>query len=310
MKVLLTSTSFQDTPGKHHKLLESLSANVDRLRGPLDENTLLTVIENYDGVICGDDYFTSSVLHEGKKNNLKVISKYGIGLDKINLDVAEKLGIIVTNCPGVNHIAVAEHAFSLVLSFYKNIYEEICFTKNGEWKRLIGHEIANKSIGILGMGRIGKEIIYRSNAFGLKCFAYDVKIDKKFSDNNSVQICNSVEDLVSKVDILSLNMNLNATNHEIINKNIIKYHMKRGQLIVNCARGQLVSESAILFGLENNIIDGYMTDVMAKEPISTNHPFISHPKITITPHIASRTFQSVQRQGIMAVENLKEHLFE
>ena len=194
--------------------------------------------------------------------------------------------------------------------FLQNIYEEICFTKNGEWKRLIGHEIANKSIGILGMGRIGKEIIYRSNAFGLKCFAYDVKIDKKFSDNNSVQICNSVEDLVSKVDILSLNMNLNATNHEIINKNIIKYHMKRGQLIVNCARGQLVSESAILFGLENNIIDGYMTDVMAKEPIGTNHPFISHPKITITPYCFKNIPECSAPRNYGCWKNLKEHLFE
>ena len=113
MKILLTSTSFQDTPGPHHELLNSQGFTIDVLRGPLKEDVLLPIIANYDAVICGDDEYTEDVLYKGIKGKLKYISKYGVGLDKINLVAAKKMGISVTNCPGVNQISVAEHVWVL-----------------------------------------------------------------------------------------------------------------------------------------------------------------------------------------------------
>jgi len=308
LKILITTTSFQDTPGKHHEVLKETGFNVDTLRGPVMEDILMPIIENYDGVICGDDYYTRNVLEKGKEGKLKVISKYGIGLDKIDLQAANECGIVVTNCPGVNHVTVAEHTFALMLDFYKNISEEIKYTRLGSWKRLIGHEIYGKKIGVAGLGRIGKEIILRAKAFGMEVFAFDKLIDEEFAEIHEVQICNSLEELVSQVDIVSLNMSLSKDNYHCINNNIISNHVKRGVLFVNTARGELVDEKAIIFGLEKNILSGYLTDVLENEPIEKNHPFTKYPNILITPHIGSRTHQSVERQGLMAVANLKKSL--
>ena len=304
MKILVTTTSFQDTPGKHHDALEATGFEVDTLRGPVLEEELLPIIAKYDGVICGDDFYTQKVLEAGKKGKLKVISKYGIGLDKIDLKSAETLGITVTNCQGVNHITVAEHTFALMLAFYKNIPDQISFTRDGEWKRLTGREIYGKKIGVAGLGRIGKEIVIRAKAFGLDIFAFDQFIDEKFVEKNEVNICQTIEELVSKVDIISLNMNANENNYHIINRELIINHVKNKQLIVNTARGELVDEYGIIYGIEKGIISGYVTDVLEQEPMDPSHPFRKIKNVMISPHVGSRTFESVERQGIMAVDNL------
>ena len=166
MNILLTSTSFQDTSGLHHDALKATGFKIDYLRGPLNEDVLMPIIANYDGVICGDDNFTKEVLEKGRLGKLKIISKYGIGLDKIDINTAKRLSIKVFNCPGVNHFAVAEHVFSLLLAFYKNIVHEINITTKGKWDRLIGHEIHGKRIGVVGMGRVGKQLLIISKSFG------------------------------------------------------------------------------------------------------------------------------------------------
>jgi D-3-phosphoglycerate dehydrogenase / 2-oxoglutarate reductase len=308
LKVLLTSTSFQDTPGKHHDVLKATHFDIDTLRGPVKEDVLKPIISEYDGVICGDDDYTRNVIKEGKLGNLKVISKYGIGLDKIDLNAAKEFGITVTNCPGVNHITVAEHSFSLILAFFKNIPDEINYTRKGDWHRLIGHEIYGKKIGVAGLGRIGKEVLLRAKAFGLKLYAFDKFIDIEFVKKHSIEVCNTLEKLFSKTDIVSLNMNLNDENNQCINENILENHTKKGLLLVNTARGELVNEDAIIFGIENEILCGYLTDVLENEPMEPEHKFLKYTNIFITPHIGSRTYQSVERQGIMAVENLHVEL--
>jgi D-3-phosphoglycerate dehydrogenase / 2-oxoglutarate reductase len=308
MKILLTSTSFDDTPGKHHDALNETGFIIDTLRGPLKEDTLLPIIAKYDGVICGDDFFTREVIEKGKAGKLKIISKYGIGLDKIDLKAALEFEIKVTNCPGVNHMAVAEHIWALILAFYKNIPDEINYSRNGKWKRLIGHEIFGKAIGVAGLGRIGKEVLLRAKAFGLKLYAFDISIDRTFVQKNNVNVCETLEKLMMVTDIVSLNMNLTRDNNQFVNNNIIKNHTKEGLLLVNTARGELVDEEAILYGIKNNILSGYLTDVLNIEPMVKNHPFTKQKNILITPHIGSRTYKSVERQGCMAVKNLVDHL--
>ena len=131
MKILLTSTSFIDTPGLHQERLYNAGLEIDFLRGPIKHSILLPIISKYDGIICGDDEITREVIFKGKEGNLKIISKYGIGLDKIDLDAAKELNVTVTNCPGVNHVAVAEHIIALLFSYYKNIHLEHSITKKG-----------------------------------------------------------------------------------------------------------------------------------------------------------------------------------
>ena len=216
MKVLLTSTSFQDTPGDHQIVLNNQGYDVDTLRGPLKSEELIPIISKYDGIICGDDDINEEVIKKGSMAKLKIISKYGVGLDKIDLISAKKYGIPVTNCIGANHIAVSEHVFGLILSYYKNICLENNITKQGKWDRLIGNEIYGKTIGIIGLGKIGKEVSIRAKSFGLNVIAYDIKIDRKFVEENDINVVNSLSEICQVSNILTLHLNLSIENKNII----------------------------------------------------------------------------------------------
>ena len=304
MRILITSTSFQDTPGNHHRLLKSTGYNIVKMRGPLIENEILEVIQDFDAIICGDDFITKKVIKKGANSKLKIISKYGVGLDKIDLIEAKKNNILVTNCEGSNHHTVAEHIFALILSFYKNIFSEVAFTKKGKWKRLIGIEAKGKKIGIVGLGKIGKEVALRSAAFGMEIYVYDKYPDHDFIKNHKLKFYKNMNTLVSNSDIITLCMDLNESNYNFINDTLINDFFKKGVVLVNTSRGHLVDEVAVLNGIENGIIKAYLTDVLREEPMSLNNKLSKNEKVYITPHIASRTYESVERQGIQAVNNV------
>jgi D-3-phosphoglycerate dehydrogenase len=308
MKILLTSTSFQDTPGKHQELLKATGFEVDTLRGPVKQQVLLPIIGLYDGVICGDDEYTKEVIAAGKQGKLKVISKYGIGLDKIDLPAAKELDVPVTNCPGVNHTTVAEHVFALLLSFVKHIPAELAHTKNGEWTRYTGNEIFGKTLGIIGLGKIGKEVAKRAAAFGLNLVAFDQYWDDDFTRELGITRANTVEDLLSSSDIISLHTDLNVHTKHIISRSRIENNLKNNCIIINTARGELIEMDGLIEGLKSKKIKGYLTDVLEEEPMTKDHPLKNYPNVFITPHIGSRTFESVERQGSMAVENLLKFL--
>jgi len=304
MKVLLTSTSFQDTPGKHQELLEQQGFEIDRLRGPLSEHEMLDVVANYDALICGDDELTDKVLESGKKGKLKYISKYGVGLDKIDLKKAKELNIPVTNCPGVNQVSVAEHVFALLLSFAKNIHHEYNVIKSGGWKRYVNREIFGKTIGIAGLGAIGKEVAKRAGAFGLTVIGYDPFADMKFAADNNVKLFSSFNEMAAECDIITLHTPHTPETENIINLQLVQQTLKYGVIIINTARGKLVDMDAIKFGLDNKIISGYLADVLEIEPMPTDYPAKDWNNVLITPHIGSRTYESVERQGLFAVQNL------
>jgi D-3-phosphoglycerate dehydrogenase len=308
MRILLTSTSFQDTPGAHNDLLNSYDFIVDKLRGPLKEAVLLGVIDQYDGLICGDDEITRDVIELGKKNKLKIISKYGIGLDKLDVVAAKELGVPVENCPGVNKETVAEHVFALLLSFVKNIIPENAYLQNQKWVRMIGTDLFGKTIGIVGMGNVGKQVAIRAQAFGMSIIAYDKYVDKDFAKSKNIIYTNNVKEVFQKSDIISLNASLDSGTKHMINIEELG-NLKTGVIIINTARAGLVEENTVLVGIERNIIRGYLTDVLDEEPMIQNHPFLNNPSIIITPHIGSRTYDNVVRQGTMAVENLVKHIY-
>jgi len=303
LEILLTSTSFQDTPGAHQQLLEKQGFTITRLRGPLKETVLLDIIDKFDGIICGDDEITREVIAKGSNGKLRIISKYGIGLDKINVEAARDFNIPVTNCPGVNQITVAEHVFALLLSYIKNIIPENQIVQNQQWVRLIGYELNGKTIGVLGTGSVGKEVIKRSIAFGMKVIAFDKFSDEDFAKQYGIKYVKNAEELFKQADIISLNMSLNSESANIIGAKSLSI-LKDGVIIVNTARAGLVNQQTILEGISSRKIKAYLTDVLEEEPIVKDHPFLGNPHIIITPHIGSRTYENVVNQGTMAVENL------
>ena len=305
MKVLLTTTSFQDTPGIHQELLYGQGFDIDTLRGPIVESELLPIIQNYDAVICGDDEYTEAVLNKGASGKLKYISKYGVGLDRIDLEAAKRLNISVTNCPAVNQVSVSEHVLALLFTFEKNIHLQYNSVQEGSWKRWIGNEIEGKTIGIIGLGAVGKELAKKSIALGMKVLCYDLNKDEVFLDMyNEVVFVDKLDIIYQLADIISLHVPHTILTDKLINRTVVYEKLAKQPIIINTARGKLVDPKAIIEGLEAGIIRAYLTDVLEHEPIIKDEVLKGVQNVIITPHVGSRTYQSVQRQGLMAVNNL------
>lgn len=305
MKILLTTTSFQDTPGLHHDLLNSQNWDIDYLRGPVAESVLLPIIHKYDGVICGDDEYTREVIKAGKEGKLKALSKYGVGLDRIDLEAAKEFGVGVTNVPGINQISVSEHVLALLFSFSKNIHLQYNSVQAGSWKRAIGYELQGKTIGIIGLGAVGKELGKKANALGMNVLAYDIFKDQDFLDKYSdIHFTEDIDDIYAKCDVISLHLPHTKQTDKLINNEIVSTKLKKQPIIINTARGKLVESSAIIAGIKNKLIRGYLCDVLENEPILENEILLGIENIIITPHVGSRTFENVEKQGIQAINNL------
>jgi len=305
-RILLSTTSYQDTPGPHHELLESQGFEIVRERGPLPESEMLELSGEFDAFLCGDDAITSAVINKSLPR-LKVISKYGIGLDKIDVAYATEQKLAVLNTPGVNHTTVAEHTFGLLLSLSKKIQENAVDVTAGKWqagwKKPVGHEILGKTIGIIGLGRIGKEVATRARAFGMKVIAFDPYFDEAFADQHEVARCSSMDEVLINSNVVSLHCFLDENTRGMINAEKIA-EMQDDVIVLNCARGELVETDDIAAALESGKAAGYGADVLDEEPPAADHKLFSAPNCIITSHIASRTCESVERQALRAAHNL------
>jgi D-3-phosphoglycerate dehydrogenase / 2-oxoglutarate reductase len=302
MKILLTTTSFQDTPGAHHDLLAKTGWEIIRARGPLNEADTLALVGDVDGYICGDDAITRKVLEKARPK-LKILSKYGVGVDKIDVKSCTEFGIPVLFTPGVNHVTVAEHNFLLLLALEKNLLFHADSTRAGGWKRKTGHELFEKTIGIIGLGRIGKEVAIRARAFGMNVVAFGRSWDEDFAAQYGIKKAASLDEVFAAGDYVSLHTSLTPETRDMINARSIA-RMKKDVLILNCARGEIVNTGDLIAALKSGRVRGYGADVLDQEPPPADHPLLKLPNVIVTPHVASRTYESVIRQATTAVKNL------
>ncbi len=312
MKILLTTTSYQDTPGKHHDVLAASGFDVVRARGPLPEQAMLDLVkgnDGFDGFLNGDDLITAKVIDAAltASTSLKVIAKYGIGLDSIDVKHATANKIPVLFTPGVNHTTVAEHTFGLMIALSKHFWPHLRSVKSGGWKRITGTELFGKTIAIFGMGRVGKEVAKRARAFDMNVKGYDLYWDEGFAQACTVERCTTLEDALHNADVISLHMNLDDSNRGFLNKTRLAA-MKKGAIIINTARGGLVVEQDIAEACKSGQIGGYGSDVLEHEPPASDHLFNGIDNIIITPHVGSRTFESVERQALRATMNIVNFL--
>ena len=263
---------------------------------------MLELAGDFDAFLCGDDEISQAVIDKSLPK-LKIIAKYGIGVDKIDVAYATEKSIPVSFCPGVNHTTVAEHVFMLLLALTNNLMEQANATASGGWKRMTGHEIMGKTIGIIGLGRIGREVAIRANAFGMKCIGYDLYWPEDFAKEHSVERMDGITQLLRASDIVSLHTNLTEETRDMICTTSIN-NMKDGATLINCGRGELTNTADIAAALESGKLGGYGADVLDQEPPPADHPLLGAKNCIITPHVGSRTFESVQRQAGMATQNL------
>jgi D-3-phosphoglycerate dehydrogenase len=303
MRILVTPTSFCGSKKlKARDLLETFTKDIvyNPYGRPLTAEEILPLLEGVDGYIAGLDHITSGLLEKAPAT-LKVISRYGAGYDRVDINAAEKRGITVTNTPGVNSESVADLAFGLILSAARKICLLDKQVKSEKWPRATGIEIYGKTIGILGLGAIGKGVAKRAGGFSMKVLAYDPFFDSTYAAANGVHQC-TLEELLSSSDIISLHLPLNDSTLNIIDRGAIA-KMKKGAIIVNTARGGLIDEEAAYEALKSGQLGGLGLDAFEKEPPG-NSPLFELENVVATPHAGAHTTEAVDNMGILSVQNL------
>jgi D-3-phosphoglycerate dehydrogenase len=249
---------------------------------------------------------TSHVL--AAANNLKVIGRAGSGVDNIDVTAASKKGIIVMNTPGGNTVTTAEHTISLLLSLVRNIPQGTASMKKGEWekKKFMGTEILNKTLGIIGMGKIGTEVAKRAKGLFMNVIAYDPYIAEEAARKLRVEL-GSLEDVFKKSDFITLHVPKGPETANIINKENIN-KMKNGVRLVNCARGGLVDEQALAEALKSGKVAGAALDVFDEEPPSPHNPLLGLPNVICTPHLGASTEEAQENVALAIAEQIIDYL--
>ncbi len=260
----------------------------------LDKEELIENIKNYDVlVVRSNTKVTSDVLEAGAKGNLKLVIRAGVGIDNIDLDYAKKVGIKVSNTPDASSDSVAELALGHMFSVARYIAVANYTMRNGQWnkKQYKGSEIAGKILGIIGMGRIGKVLAGKAEALGMKIIYADV-LGKQ--DNLAYEFMD-LDNLLKVSDYVSLHVPYDKDKGALISSREISM-MKEGAVIINCARGKVVDEEALLEGLNSGKLAGAGIDVFEQEP-SKNTELINHERVSVTPHIGASTKEAQERIG-------------
>jgi D-3-phosphoglycerate dehydrogenase len=226
--------------------------------------------------------------------DLKVVGRAGVGVDNIDLKAAKAKNVVVVNAPQSTTLAVAEHTIALLLSLARQIPLADSGLRKGEWlkKKLEGFELAGKTLGIIGMGRIGSAVAARATAFGMTCVGYDPQLSNDEIAKRGAQPAD-LDTVLRRADVLTLHVPLTPETRGMISAEKLG-QMKRGAYIVCTARGNLIDETALLAALESGQIAGAALDVFATEPV-TDSPLVKHPKVVCTPHVAAQTAEAQER---------------
>jgi D-3-phosphoglycerate dehydrogenase len=269
----------------------------------LEEEELINLLEDADGLIVGLDPVTEKVLKSAKK--LKVISKFGVGIDNIDLDAATRMGILVTNTPGANSSAVAELAFGLMLDLARHISESDRSIRRGQWKSYRGFELNGKTLGIIGTGRIGRELAKRARCFNMLLICHDIEEDHDWASQIGAKYL-PLHDVLKNSDIVSLHIPLNNETYHIISAPELQM-MREGAILINTARGGLIDENALYEALKDNQLAGAGLDVLETEP-PEDSPLMDLENVVLTSHIGAHTVEANRAMGIMASQNVIEAL--
>lgn len=248
----------------------------------LEEEDILKYAGQFDSTICGDDRFTPRVL-EACTPRLKVISKWGTGIDSLDQEACEKLGIQICNTANAFTVPVADSVLGYMLAFARRGPWMDTAMKAGAWEKIPGRALSETTLGVIGVGNIGKAVIRRAKSFGMHLLGTDIiDIDSKFISETGLEVT-SLEDLLAQSDFISLNCDLNPTSNHIINSDTLAL-AKSGAIIINTARGPLIDEPALIAALQSGQLAGAALDVFEHEPLPANSPLLKMENVLLAPH--------------------------
>ncbi|HYG62086.1 MAG TPA: phosphoglycerate dehydrogenase [Thermoanaerobaculia bacterium] len=273
------------------EMLRASGAEV-RLLQKEERPRLPEIVEGFDAlVVRSATKVTADLLRAGKR--LKVVGRAGIGVDNVDVAAATDLGILVVNAPTANLMSATEHTWALLLALARKVPQADVSTKSGGWDRkILGTELQGKTLGVVGFGRIGQRVAARARGFEMKVVAYDPFLDPEVARRLEVALL-PVEDLLRQADVVTIHTPLTRETRNLLSRERLAL-MKPGALLVNCGRGGLVDEEALLAALESGAIAGAALDVFAEEP-PTDLRLVQHPRVVATPHIGAQTREAQDR---------------
>jgi len=273
-----------------------------------DKEALAGELAGADAILVRSATFVDAAMLE-RAPKLRVIGRAGVGVDNVDLDAATKRGIVVMNTPGGNAVAVAEHTFALMLALARHLMRADSTMHAGKWekKTLQGTELRGKTLGIVGLGRVGVEVSRRAIAFGMKVVAHDPYVAPSLAQQLNITML-PLDDLFAQSDYITLHVGLTPQTQGMINADALR-KMKKGVRLVNCARGELLNEPAVIEGLQSGQLGGAALDVYSHEPLKDS-PLAALPNVILTPHIAGSTHEAQEAVGVQIALQVREYLLK
>ena len=251
---------------------------------------------------------TADVLKRAPR--LRVIGRAGVGVDNVDLQAATAAGVLVMNTPGGNAVAVAEQTMGFMLSMARHIPQATASTKAGKWekKKFVGSELRGKTLGIIGLGAIGREVVIRARGFGMKIVAYDPYVSHQTAADLNVDLL-SLDELYGQADYITIHVASTPETHRMINAAAIA-KMKKGVRFINCARGELVNHDDLLAALQSGAMADAALDVFDPEPLAADHPLLAQENLIATPHTGASTEEAQEIVGVRICEQVAQYLIE
>jgi D-3-phosphoglycerate dehydrogenase len=285
-------------------ILESFGIQViiPEVHERLSEEEILIYAGQIDGVICGDDRFSRKVI-DACIPRLKVISKWGTGIDSIDKVYANSVGVMVGNTPNAFTLSVADSVLGYILAFSRRLSSMDQAMKSGLWDKIPGRSLSECTLGVIGVGNVGKAVIRRAKAFGMKLLGNDIKeIEPDFILEQGMKMV-SLDNLMKQSDFISVNCDLNETSVHLINENTLSF-VKKEAVLINTARGPIVDENALIKWLQLGKISGAALDVFEVEPLPQNSPLLLMENVMLAPHNSNSSPQAWERVHWNSIKNL------
>jgi D-3-phosphoglycerate dehydrogenase / 2-oxoglutarate reductase len=302
-RVLITCPQMQRHADEYVRRLEALgiAAEVPPVVQQLSENELIAMIDRFDGIILGDDPLSRRVLEHATK--LRIISKWGVGVDNIDLAAAADLGIPVTNTPGAFGEEVADVVIGYLILLSRQLHRTDAGTRIGAWPKIEGFSLRGRTLGVVGLGSIGLALASRGAAHGMRVVGTDV-FDGRHAEARALGLeVASLEQVLKSADLLSLCCPLTAANRHMLDTAAFA-QMRPGSYLVNTARGGLVDEAALVGALQSGKLAGAALDVFETEPLPAGSPLRAFDNVILGAHNASNTIDAVRRVNELAMSNL------
>ncbi len=296
-RILVTARAFCATPGPHQDYLRANGCELvlDPPRQAYSAAELAARLADIDGVILGLDACDATVFE--RASALRTIARYGVGVDNIDRAAAARHGVIVTNTPGTNHIAVAELAIGLLFALARGIPRMNAQARTGTPTRLTGWELTGKTLGVIGFGAIGREVARRAHGLGMRVLAHDPWYTGDWEDAQPVDL----PDLLCQARAVSLHCPLTPETASLLNARTLAL-LPDGAVVINTARGGLIDEDALYAELVSGRLGGAALDVFAHEPPASS-PLLTLDNVIVTPHAGAATVEAVERTGLLAARN-------